>query len=353
MSCCCCPRKETNKEKALSKLILSKEYDNDGTTGEYFKNSHGLLVTTREFFPPNNVPHKAIAFLFHGLGGHVHRRVLTRFARQCNEEGIIFLAPDMEGHGLSQGLRGHISSYQSIVKDCLMYIQHNLHRFPNLPFFVVGESMGGSLSILTGLKLSELAKQAEEEKKRVVNHDDNNNQNLDHSLSLLLTTSKFSGACLVAPAIDNSLEPPACMVWLLRKFVPCCPTSRLICVPNIPAEDIWRDPEQRQLEIDDPLGDLNGLRLGTAAEVLDMTHEVQHRMTEVDFPFIIVHGTEDRIVPISGSYSLLKKSRTADQDKLMKVFDGCYHDVLGDPVCKEAALSMLGWMLQRLPQQQQ
>ena len=94
--------------------------------------------------------------LVHGLGGHSNN--WDFMASFLSEHGISSYAIELKGFGRTEGLRGHIDSLNSYIKDVrrLCNIIKREHR--SYPVFIAGESLGGLISFLTAIKKPKLFK---------------------------------------------------------------------------------------------------------------------------------------------------------------------------------------------------
>ncbi len=86
---------------------------------------------------------KAAVVLIHGLGEHINR--YHHVAKYFSDHGYALMGADLRGHGKSDGLRGHVPSYDMLLSDIDLIIQNARERFPNVPLFLYGHSMGGSI----------------------------------------------------------------------------------------------------------------------------------------------------------------------------------------------------------------
>ena len=57
----------------------------------------------------------------------------------------MFLAFDLRGHGKSEGKRGHTPSYNQLMNDMEEVLKEVQNKYPDLPCFLYGHSMGGNL----------------------------------------------------------------------------------------------------------------------------------------------------------------------------------------------------------------
>jgi alpha-beta hydrolase superfamily lysophospholipase len=220
------------------------------------------------------------------------------YAQRSNDRDYDWYALDFPGHGFSQGIRDlvNISEYLDTYKQFIQLVMAQYYDSGKC-FFISGLSMGGGLSILLGLEYQVKP----------------------------LEKYPMKGVVLMAPAIHNSVAPPAFVTWILRNLVlKCCPMNRVIGMPTLNPEQISRKKE-RQKEISE-----DDLISGKAMRLLLMTAEVSRRIPEITYPFYVIHGDNDLIIPISGSIELMEKSSTPTNMKVMKTIPGGYHDVYSE-----------------------
>ena len=49
-----------------------------------------------------------------------------------------------------------ISDFSNLIRDSEGFVEITKERYPNLPIFLLGESMGGAISVILALKRPEL-----------------------------------------------------------------------------------------------------------------------------------------------------------------------------------------------------
>lgn len=86
---------------------------------------------------------RAAVSLAHGIGEHSGR--YGHVAEALNDAGYALVAFDLRGHGHSGGLRGHTPHYEAFISDIDLLLQETGRRFPGLPLFLYGHSLGGNL----------------------------------------------------------------------------------------------------------------------------------------------------------------------------------------------------------------
>jgi len=86
---------------------------------------------------------KAIVTIIHGLGEHSGR--YQELASVLNNENIDVASFDLRGHGKSDGPRGQISNYKTLLRDIGLFIK--TVKSQKTPLFLYGHSFGGNLVI--------------------------------------------------------------------------------------------------------------------------------------------------------------------------------------------------------------
>lgn len=93
---------------------------------------------------------RAVMLMVHGLGGHSNNWEFP--ALFLVEHGFSCYSIELKGFGNTEGVKGHIDSLNTYIKDVrrLYSIIKREHR--RLPVFIAGESMGGLIGFLTVIK---------------------------------------------------------------------------------------------------------------------------------------------------------------------------------------------------------
>ena len=63
-------------------------------------------------------------------------------------------------------------------------------------------------------------------------------------------------------------------------------------------------------------------------------------------PLLVVHGSEDRLVPLEGSRRLVGSVGSSDVE--LKVYPGLYHEVFNEPERDQVLGDVVSWILNRL-----
>jgi len=102
----------------------------------------GISIFVHAWVPDN--PQRVLVCV-QGLGGH--GGYYRELACQLALKGTIVVAPDLRGHGHSEGVRGEIDRFDRYVMDVDIAVTWASALWPDTPIFVLGESMGASIAI--------------------------------------------------------------------------------------------------------------------------------------------------------------------------------------------------------------
>ncbi len=242
----------------------------------------------------------ATILVVHGLSEHIGR--YEHVADHFLSHGMEFLGYDHRGHGQSTGERVDVSSFDEYLDD--MEIMVREARRPGVPLIAYGHSMGG----------------------------------------LIATRYAQSGRpqpdayVLSAPALQA--EVPAPLRLVLKGLSPVLPKLR---VPStIKGDQLSRDPAIGDAYFSDPLVFLKGtLRFGGA--LLDAMEAARSSIAAIDRPTLVVHGTDDTVVPPAASAAL-----AASQHVERKMFPGIRHELHNEPESPEVLAYITRWIESRL-----
>ncbi len=95
-----------------------------------------------------------VLLILHGLGGHGGWYI--DMANVLATRGLTVYTIDYRGFGRSDGLRGHIDSYQTLVDDCVAVIREIGKRHLDARIYLLGHSMGGIIATYVAARYSNL-----------------------------------------------------------------------------------------------------------------------------------------------------------------------------------------------------
>ena len=117
----------------------------------YYRSHDGISrIHAYVWIPDENTPLRGVIQIVHGMVEYIGR--YDRFARYLSSNGFVVAGNDHLGHGLSVaegGTRGYFAEPDG--NECVLRDIHSLHnimrvRYPELPYFILGHSMGSFLT---------------------------------------------------------------------------------------------------------------------------------------------------------------------------------------------------------------
>lgn len=249
------------------------------------------------------VTNAAITFaIIHGLGEHSGR--YDRFARGMARFQMATYAVDLRGHGQSQGQRGHVDSWSQWTDDAAAFVRHVQELVPS-EVVPVGHSFGGAI-----LLSAVLAGKLPQTRRFVVS-----------SPALRLK--------IVVPGWKMSLGKAASRV-----------APRLSMANGVDAGTVSRIPEVVEAYRTDPLVH-NKYTSRTGTELLRAQQDILTRAGDIKIPFLILAGTDDRLIDPQGSVALHEAATTASE---LRLLEGRYHEPFNDRDNEEVFSMIAQWL---------
>ncbi len=91
-------------------------------------------------------PSKAAVICIHGLG--LENRAFTFFGREMARRGYAIYSMDVRGFGAWKAVDGYEdTAFEATLEDIKRVVRFIRRRSPDLPIFVLGESMGGAIAL--------------------------------------------------------------------------------------------------------------------------------------------------------------------------------------------------------------
>ena len=113
-------------------------------TEQVLTSKNGLKLFTQAWLP-NSTP-QANLIIVHGLGEHSGR--YAHVASFFTEKSLAVFAFDFQGHGQSEGKRGHVESFSNFVDDLEQFRWSVNEWSPDKPTLLYGHSMGALVVFL-------------------------------------------------------------------------------------------------------------------------------------------------------------------------------------------------------------
>lgn len=266
-----------------------------------FQGSGGVRLFEQAWLPSDSP--RAVLVLVHGLRDHSSR--YETIVRQLNEAGFAVYAFDLRGHGRSEGPRAFVRSFTEYVADLGTFVGRVRERQGKRPMFLLGHSMGGAIVTLFALS----------------------------------NPNTIQGFALSAPGLKVTDDVTPGRIRAVTFLAKIFPGAHIYRVANA---DFSRDPHVVEDMDRDPLIDQRPLPARLAVEFLGAMVQIQRRTRELTLPFLVMHGTGDRLTNPQGSRDLYQNASSSD--KSLKLYDGLYHDLLHEPESARVCADLLDWL---------
>ncbi|RKX37426.1 MAG: alpha/beta hydrolase [Verrucomicrobia bacterium] len=245
---------------------------------------------------------KAVVCLVHGLGEHGGR--YSHVGEVFNQAGYALMISDLRGHGKSDGQRGHAPNYTALMDDIFQLLEAAKERYPDVPLFLYGHSLGGNLAIHYALR----------------------------------RLPKLTGVVATAPLFRTTVKPPAWKLVLLRAMVGVRPS--LSISSGLETAALSRDSQVIQVYLNDPLThDRISARLA-----MDMLRNGEWNMVHaanLPCPLLLMHGAADRITSPGASREFALR---AGAGCTLKIWDGFFHELHNEPGKHDILAFALRWI---------
>lgn len=264
----------------------------------------GLKIYAQGWEP--EAPAKAVICLVHGLGEHSGR--YGDVATYLNQAGYTVLAYDLRGHGRTEGKRGH-ATFDQFATDTMLLLQKATERYPGLPRFLYGHSLGGIIVLDTGLRYQ----------------------------------PEIAGVVATSSGLRTALEQQRGKILLIKIMGNIAPT---FSTPSgLDAQALSHDPQVVEKYIKDPL--VHGMVSAAFGKnaLVEIPWIYQHA-SEWKLPLLLMHGSEDRIAFVEGSQQFAK---LVPGDCTLKVWEGFYHETHNEPEKEQVLAYLCGWLDSHLP----
>jgi alpha-beta hydrolase superfamily lysophospholipase len=214
------------------------------------------------------------------------------------------MAYDLRGHGKSDGQRGYVSSFDEYVKDTDILLKEAPERFPGIPRFLYGHSLGGL----------------------IVNY------------YVLLRKPQLNGVIVTALSNKTSLQGQKAKV-MLSKILGSIVPKMTIETGLIPTT-ISRDPDIVTRYVNDPMVH-HKVTVGWGKSALETIAWTDQHAGDWTLPVLFMHGEDDQLGFAEGSLEFASKIAG---DCTLKIWPGLYHEVHNEPEKEQVFAYLLNWL---------
>ncbi len=266
-----------------------------------FKGVRNATICYQAWLPQGDV--NAVVLVVHGLGEHCgrYRNVVNHLVPL----GYAIYGLDHIGHGRSEGMREFVEHFEDYADTLAIYYNMVKDWKTGKPIFLLGHSMGGLIAT---------------------------HYLLDHQ-------ADFKGAVISAPSIKVSDSISQATITMGKILAVLAPKVGLLALN---ANHISRDPEVVAAYVNDPLVFHGKTPARLAAEMLKAMLRVTAEVDKITLPFIVVQGSQDKLVDPAGAQMLY--DRASSKDKVLKIYEGLYHEVFNEPERAQVLKDVETWL---------
>jgi alpha-beta hydrolase superfamily lysophospholipase len=259
-----------------------------------------------DVWTPDTDP-RGVIVLAHGYAEHARR--YDHVAQRFGDSGLITYAPDHRGHGRSGGKRVYLRDISDYTDDFHTLVGIVATDHPGLKRIVLGHSMGGGIVFAYGVEHPE----------------------------------DYAAMVLSGPAVnaqDGVSQLMVVVAKLLGKIVPGLPVEQL------PTDAVSRDPEVVAAYNADPMVHHGKVPAGIARALIGVGETMPQRAGALTAPLLVVHGEQDKLIPVDGSRHLVECVGSTDVH--LKVYPELYHEVFNEPERAVVLDDVVSWVEVRL-----
>ena len=283
----------------------SRERSSVTRTERSFDGVGGTRIVYDVWTPPTDPT--GVVILCHGYAEHARR--YDHVAQRFGEAGLITYALDLRGHGRSGGKRVYLKDISGYTTDFHHLVGLATAAHPDLKRVVLGHSMGGAVVFTYG-----------------VEHPDD-----------------YAAMVLSGPAVyaQDAVSPvKIALANVVGSILPGLP------VENLPAEAVSRDPEVVAAYRADPMVHQGRLPAGIGKALIGVGTTMPARAAALTAPLLVVHGGQDKLIPVDGSRRLLQCVGSSDAN--LKVYPELYHEVFNEPERAVVLDDVVSWIKDHL-----
>ncbi|KAB5514059.1 hypothetical protein DKX38_027965 [Salix brachista] len=254
----------------------------------------------------------AFWLLFMALMSTANLGRYAQFAKQLTSCNFGVYAMDWTGHGGSDGLHGYVPSLDHVVADTGAFLEKIKSENPGVPCFLFGHSTGGAVVLKAA-----------------------SYPNIEEMLE---------GIVLTSPALR--VKPAHPIVGAVAPFFSLVIPKFQFKGANKRGIPVSRDPAALLAKYSDPLVYTGPIRVRTGHEILRISSYLLRNFKSVTVPFLVLHGTADKVTDPLASQDLY--SQAASKFKDIKLYDGFLHDLLFEPEREEVGQDIISWMEKKI-----
>ena len=247
-----------------------------------------------------------LLLLIHGFAEHSGR--YEHFGAWFAARGCAVHAYDHQGHGHSEGVRGHVRRFEDFLDDLDAMLGAVRAEHPGLSPQLVGHSMGGLIL----------------------------------SAFLCERTPQIAGAVTSGAALALSADfsrGRMLTARVLRRLAP-----RLTFASGLDPEGLSTDSEVVRAYLADPLV-FRRMTTSLASELISAIERTSRSPGRVRVPLLMLHGEADPICPPSGTRRFFEGLTV--EPRRLQIYPGLRHEIFNEPEHVRVFEDVLAWVRAR------
>ena len=269
---------------------------------DFTLSSSGQTSLAGRIWLPDEPP-IGVVCLVHGHGEHSGRYL--HVAQAMTAVGLVMMAFDLRGHGRSGGNRGGGTSYELFMDDIQSLLDSAGNRYPGLPVFLYGHSLGANLV-------------------------------LNFALS---RKPALHGVVATGAWLRLSMQPPAALMMVARAMNILAPGMTF--KTGLDTSQLSRDPKVVADYVNDPLvHSMISARLGLEFEKHGewaLAHAAQFPL-----PLYLGHGGADGITSVA---AVREFASALPVDRCtLNVYESLYHEIHNEPEQAVILADIIAWI---------
>ncbi len=275
-------------------------------TADRFVTTDGERLPLSRWLPPGKP--RAVVLALHGFNDYSH--AFAGPAALWAKEGIATYAYDQRGFGAAPG-RGRWRGSEALADDALTASELLRRRYPGVPLYLLGESMGGAVAILTATGAAGLP------------------------------LSPIDGVILVAPAVwgrGTMKLLPRLLLWVAVRIAP----GLTLTGQQL---HIWPSDNIAMLRAlaRDPLV-IKTTRVDAIWGLVNLMDRAVAAAPRLNGPVLVLYGHHDEIIPKRAMQYFVERLR--DPQARFAYYRHGYHMLLRDREAPLVAADVAHWLCQ-------
>ena len=239
---------------------------------------------------------KAVVVIVHGLCEHLGR--YDYLAQKLIDKNFSVYRFNHRGHANSEGKRVFYSDFNELPDDVNAVVQFAYIENPNLPIFLIGNSMGGMAVALFGTKYP----------------------------------GKVTGIVISGGLTRYNKH-------IMGDLPLDMPTDTYL--PNALGDGVCSDPAVIEAYINDPLVEKE-ISVGLINCLYDSTEWLKKNPQDFVDPVFLMHGCDDGLVSEKDSRDFF--GDIASKDKSLKIYAKLYHEIFNEKIKDEVMNEAILWI---------